>query len=64
MAMARLGILAAMPTEVAKLKEAVQGQEDHPRGSVFVFTTGTLEGKPVVFAAANVQRRISPTHIS
>jgi 5'-methylthioadenosine/S-adenosylhomocysteine nucleosidase len=52
--MQRLGILAAMPQEVEKLKGAVEGQEEHKRGNAFVFTTGTLAGRPVVFAAANV----------
>jgi len=52
--MKRLGILAALPQEVAKLKKAVDGQEEHPRGSAFTFITGTLVGTPVVFAAANV----------
>ena len=54
MATKRIGILAAMPQEIAKLKETVQGQADFQKGSVFTFTTGTLEGKPVVFAAANI----------
>jgi len=49
-----LGILAAMPEEVAKLKANVQEQQEHPRGSVFTFTTGQLEGRPVVFAAAGI----------
>lgn len=53
--MKRLGILAALPQEVAKLKKAVDGQEEHPRGSAFTFITGTLVGTPVVFAAANVR---------
>ena len=51
---ARLGILAAMPPEIAKLQGAVTDQVEHKRGSVFTFTTGTLAGKPVVFAAANI----------
>lgn len=42
-----------MPQEIAKLKEHVLDQEDHARG-VFTFTTGTLAGRAVVFAAANV----------
>ena len=50
----RIGILAAMPQEVEKLKGAVQEQQEHPHGNCFVFTTGVLEGKPVVFAAANI----------
>lgn len=50
----RIGILAAMPAEVAKLKSAVQGQTEHKRGTAFTFVTGWLNGKPVVFAAANV----------
>ena len=53
--MLRVGILAAMPQEIQKLKENVQEQEVHKRGSVFEFTTGKLEGKPVVFGAANVR---------
>jgi len=51
---ARIGILAAMPPEVAKLKEAVSNQQEHKRGEVFTFTTGELAGKPVVFAPGNV----------
>lgn len=54
MAQRRLGILAAMPQEVEKLKGAVSEQQEHARGSAFVFTTGVLAGRPVVFAAANV----------
>jgi hypothetical protein len=50
----RLGILAAMPPEIEKLKQHVENQEDHKHGSAFTFTTGTLGGRPVVFAAANV----------
>jgi len=50
----RLGLLAAMPEEVKKLEANVQGQQQHKRGAVFTFTTGTLHGKPVVFAAAGV----------
>ena len=50
----RLGILAAMPPEIEKLKQTVENQEDHKHGSAFTFTTGTLGGRPVVFAAANV----------
>ena len=49
----RLGILAAMPPEVEKLKQNVDAQEEHKYG-VFTFTTGTLMGRPVVFAAANI----------
>ena len=45
---------AQMPQEVAKLKEHVTEQKEHPRGSLFVFTTGMLGGRAVVFAAANV----------
>ena len=43
-----------MPQEIAKLHENVTDKEDHKHGSVFVFTTGLLDGRPVVFAAANV----------
>jgi len=43
-----------MPQEVEKLKATVSDQEEHKRGTAFTFTTGTLEGRPVVFAAANV----------
>ena len=58
----RLGILAAMPQEVAKLKANVAEQEVHKRGEVFEFITGTLAGRPVVFGAANVRR--ARTHLS
>ena len=51
----RLGLLAAMPEEVAKLRAHVTEQEEHPHGSAFVFVTGNLAGRPVVFAAANVR---------
>lgn len=51
----RLGILAAMPQEVAKLKANVTDQVEHKRGSVFEFVTGRLEGREVVFGAANVR---------
>ena len=44
-----------MPQEIAKLKEAVTEQEVHKRGAVFEFITGKLEGKSVVFGAANVR---------
>ena len=43
-----------MPQEVEKLKANVTDQVEHNRGTVFTFTTGTLGGRPVVFAAANV----------
>ena len=43
-----------MPQEIAKLKEHVTDMEDHTCGAAFVFTTGMLSGRPVVFAAANV----------
>ena len=43
-----------MPPEIEKLKQHVENQEDHKHGSAFTFTTGTLGGRPVVFAAANV----------
>lgn len=43
-----------MPQEIEKLKGAVTDQTEHKYGSVFVFTTGMLAGRPVVFAAANV----------
>jgi len=49
-----LGILAAMPQEIEKLKANVTEQQEHKRGSIFTFTTGMLEGRPVVFGAANV----------
>lgn len=51
---ARLGILAAMPQEVEKLKGAVTEQQVHKYGSVFEFVTGKLEGREVVFGAANI----------
>ena len=50
----RFGILAAMPQEVAELSKHVTGQREHKRGSIFTFVTGELDGKPVVYAAANV----------
>ena len=53
----RLGLLAAMPPEIEKLKQNVDGQEDHKHG-IFTFTTGTLAGRPVVFAAANVSNAV------
>ena len=49
-----IGILAAMPQEVKKLKDHVQNQIEHDVGQVFNFITGTLNQKPVVFGAANV----------
>ena len=52
--MARLGILAAMPSELAKLEEAVADQQVHKLSDVFSFTTGTLENRNVVYGAANV----------
>lgn len=52
----RIGILAAMPEEEAKLKEHVTDQEVHTVGEVFEFRTGMLAGRPVVFGAANVRR--------
>lgn len=58
---ARLGILAAMPEEIAKLKEFVSDQEAHKRGAVWEFVTGTLDGRPVVFAAAGVHTLASRT---
>lgn len=51
--MGLLGILAAMPQEVEKLKQNVEGQEEHSRG-IWIFTTGTIAGNPVVFAAAEI----------
>ena len=48
-----IGILSAMPQEVSKLKENVTDQQEHKFG-IFSFTTGTLEGKPVVFAFSNI----------
>jgi len=50
----RLGILAAMPEEIAKLKEFVTEQEVHKRGAVFEFVTGKLDGRPVVFGASGI----------
>ena len=52
----RIGILAAMPEEEAKLKEHVTDQEVLKVGEVFEFRTGMLAGRPVVFGAANVRR--------
>jgi len=49
-----IGIMAAMPVEVEKLKAHVTDQEERMHGSCFKFTTGKLAGKSVVFAAANV----------
>ena len=72
-----IGILSAMPQEVAKLQEHVTDQQvrfardtaaglastssdsvrcpaqEHKFG-IFSFTTGTLEGKKVVFAFSNI----------
>ena len=50
-----IGIMAAMPDEIVKLKQHVTDQEEHKRGSVFTFTTGKLGGRPVVVAPANVR---------
>ena len=50
-----VGIMAAMPVEVEKLKQNVTAQEEHKHG-MYTFTTGQLVGKPVVFAPANVRR--------
>ena len=49
-----LGILAAMPAEIAKLKANVTNQSEQNFGNAFTYTTGSLCGKEVVFAAANV----------
>ena len=54
MSSSRIGILAAMPQEVAKLRENVSDQVEHKHGDIFTFVTGILVGKPIVFAAANV----------
>ena len=51
---ARFGILAAMPAEIAALRKVVTDQVEHKRGEVFSFTTGKLEGCEVVFGASNV----------
>ena len=56
----RIGLLAAMPPEIAKLEEHVENQVKHQRG-MFEFTTGTLDGKDVVFAASNVRSLTSAT---
>jgi len=51
---ARLGILSAMPSEIARLRECVLEQVEYKRGECFSFSTGVLEGKPVVFGASGV----------
>ena len=51
----RIGILAAMPQEIAKLESAVSNQVRHKKGAVFEFVTGELDGRPVVYGAANVR---------
>lgn len=59
-----IGIMAAMPVEVAKLQEHVTDKEEHSFGKVFTFTTGKLCGRPVVFAPANVPLRPLPAHLA
>ena len=54
MAEAPIGIMAAMPVEIEKLKAHVTEQVEHKFGSVFTFTTGKLSGRAVVFASAGV----------
>lgn len=46
-----MGILSAIPTEIARLRACVTDQIEYKRGECFSFTTGTLEGRPVVFGA-------------
>eukprot|EP00966_Prymnesium_polylepis_P282684 6531886-Prymnesium_polylepis.1 len=59
-----IGIMAAMPVEVEKLKQHVTEQQEHKHGGVFTYTTGKLAGKSVVFAPANVSAlRLSLIHI-
>ena len=53
-----IGILAAMPAEVAKLKENTSEAEDHKFGDVFVFTTGIIGGR---FARLHPSRRVRHT---
>ena len=38
-----------MPSEIARLRECVLEQVEYKRGECFSFSTGVLEGKPVVF---------------
>ena len=54
-----IGIMAAMPVEVEKLKQHVTDQQEHKHGSCYTFVTGKLAGKQVVFAPAN-ERPHSP----
>ena len=49
-----IGLIGAMPQEIAKLKENVEGQEDVVVNPSLTVTKGTLHGKPVVFCAAGV----------
>jgi len=48
---ARMGVLSAMPSELARLKTVVTEQVEYKRGECFSFTTGKLEGKEIVFGA-------------
>ena len=52
--MSLIGIMAAMPDEIVKLKQELTDVEEQKRGNVFSFTTGKLNGRPVVVAPANV----------
>lgn len=49
-----IGIIGAMMEEIKKLEEHVKEQKIHVLNEHMSFTSGNLEGKPVVFARAGI----------
>ena len=54
---ARMGILAAMPCEIARLSQVVEEQVEHVCCGSFTFTTGKLDGRD----ERSTRRRTSAT---
>jgi adenosylhomocysteine nucleosidase len=50
----RIGLVGALPEEIAKLAEHVTGQAEHAHGAHISVVTGTLHGRPVAFAKSGV----------
>ncbi len=60
----KIGIIGAMPAEIAKLEENVQEKKVHKHNDLLTFVEGKIGKKEVVYAASNVGQNFASSVVT